>query len=409
MAMTHFTHILQPVQPARARRVSGLVLLAAALLLLSSSAPAASPHSRSTSPDPPPGQVGPRPAPAERTMIPGGGHDVIAPAPGPQSPTTPAQDRFPYSTTVSLAPSPVPAPVVTDPAVSVDAPGPASPPVPAGPGAPDLGTSASSPVPAGPALAGTASQETSAPATLTVPPDPASRTEPASPPVPAGPTETTGPTELASPSRPTGPEPPPVPGSTPVTGTTAGAHPTVLTHGQTAPVAGLTVSDATWLVPDAAGVSVPGSGQSDPAPLPQRSPRVRYTWPTGGPVAVLASFDPPAHDWLRGHRGVDLALAAGSPVRAAAAGTVAFSGPVAGRPVVSIDHADGIRTTYEPVEPCVQAGDHVEAGQVIGTLLAGHRTDGVDALHWGARTGRKSYINPLRLLTSTVIRLKPSR
>ena len=303
----------------------------------------------------------------------------------------------------------VPAPVVTDPAVSVDAPGPASPPVPAGPGAPDLGTSASSPVPAGPALAGTASQETSAPATLTVPPDPASRTEPASPPVPAGPTETTGPTELASPSRPTGPEPPPVPGSTPVTGTTAGAHPTVLTHGQTAPVAGLTVSDATWLVPDAAGVSVPGSGQGDPAPLPQRSPRVRYTWPTGGPVAVLASFDPPAHDWLRGHRGVDLALAAGSPVRAAAAGTVAFSGPVAGRPVVSIDHADGIRTTYEPVEPCVQAGDHVEAGQVIGTLLAGHRTDGVDALHWGARTGRKSYINPLRLLTSTVIRLKPTR
>ena len=174
-------------------------------------------------------------------------------------------------------------------------------------------------------------------------------------------------------------------------------------------MAGLTVSDATWLVPDAAGVSVPGSGQGDPAPLPQRSPRVRYTWPTGGPVAVLASFDPPAHDWLRGHRGVDLALAAGSPVRAAAAGTVAFSGPVAGRPVVSIDHADGIRTTYEPVEPCVQAGDHVEAGQVIGTLLAGHRTDGVDALHWGARTGRKSYINPLRLLTSTAIRLKPTR
>lgn len=356
MAMTHFTHILQPVQPARARRVSGLVLLAAALLLLSSSAPAASPHSRPASPDPPPGQVGPRPAPAERTMTPGGGHDVIAPAPGPQPSTAPTQDRFPYSTTLSLASSPVPAPVAPgDPTVSVDAPGPASPPVP------------------------------------------------------AGPAETAGPTEPASPPRPTAPEPPPVPGSTPVTGTTAGAHPTVLTHGQTAPVAGLTVSDATWLVPDAAGVSVPGSGQGDPAPLPQRSPRVRYTWPTGGPVAVLASFDPPAHDWLRGHRGVDLALAAGSPVRAAAAGTVAFSGPVAGRPVVSIDHADGIRTTYEPVEPCVQAGDHVEAGQVIGTLLAGHRTDGVDALHWGARTGRKSYINPLRLLTPTVIRLKPTR
>ena len=45
--------------------------------------------------------------------------------------------------------------------------------------------------------------------------------------------------------------------------------------------------------------------------------------------------------------------------------------------------------------------------QVIGTLLPGHRADGVDALHWGARTGPKTYVNPLRLLDPPVIRLKP--
>ena len=38
---------------------------------------------------------------------------------------------------------------------------------------------------------------------------------------------------------------------------------------------------------------------------------------------------------------------------------------------------------------------------------AGHRSDGVDALHWGARTGPKTYVNPLRLLRPAVIRLKP--
>ncbi len=55
----------------------------------------------------------------------------------------------------------------------------------------------------------------------------------------------------------------------------------------------------------------------------------------------------------------------------------------------------------------MSAGDAVGAGQVIGTLLAGHRADGPDALHWGARTGKDQYVNPLRLLQPAVIRLKP--
>lgn len=152
-------------------------------------------------------------------------------------------------------------------------------------------------------------------------------------------------------------------------------------------------------------VAAPSAG----ADAGRRAPRPAYTWPTGGPAAVLEGFDPPAVVWGSGHRGVDLALTAGSPVLAAGDGTVVFAGMVAGRPVVSIDHADGIRTTYEPVEAVVGAGETVARGQVIGTLVAGHRADGVDALHWGARTGPKTYINPLRLLDPPVIRLKPVR
>ena len=152
-------------------------------------------------------------------------------------------------------------------------------------------------------------------------------------------------------------------------------------------------------------VAAPSAG----ADAGRRAPHSAYTGPTGGPVAVLEGFDPPAVVWGSGHRGVDLALTAGSPVLAAGDGTVVFAGMVAGRPVISIDHADGIRTTYEPVEAVVGAGDAVGRGQVIGTLVAGHRADGVDALHWGARTGPKTYVNPLRLLDPPVIRLKPVR
>ena len=151
----------------------------------------------------------------------------------------------------------------------------------------------------------------------------------------------------------------------------------------------------------------PGSQAGVQQPHELRRPRGRYQWPTGAPATVVEGFDPPAVVWGRGHRGVDLAAAEGAQIRSAAAGTVAFAGMVAGRPVVSIDHADGIRTTYEPVEPGVSAGETVGAGQVIGTLLPGHRSDGVCALHWGARTGPKTYINPLRLLQPAVIRLKP--
>nr|WP_233195506.1 M23 family metallopeptidase [Corynebacterium sp. 13CS0277] len=121
---------------------------------------------------------------------------------------------------------------------------------------------------------------------------------------------------------------------------------------------------------------------------------------------VLRGFDNPDKPWLPGHRGVDLELAVGAPVFAAGEGTVAFAGVVAGKPVVSIDHGEGLRTTYEPVYALVSRGDVVQAGVVIGRLAPS--VDGYPGLGWGARTGRKSYINPLSLLQRPVIRLKPT-
>ena len=137
----------------------------------------------------------------------------------------------------------------------------------------------------------------------------------------------------------------------------------------------------------------------------------RLAWPLHPRPVVLRTFDAPAPDWQRGHRGVDLSGSAGQPVHAADAGTVVFAGLLAGRPVISIAHPGGLRTSYEPVEALVRPGQRVDAGTTIGTLVAGHPGCGAAAcLHWGAMWGRAAnadYVDPLGLVVTTSIRLKP--
>lgn len=202
------------------------------------------------------------------------------------------------------------------------------------------------------------------------------------------------------------------PASVAVAGSAPGAQPVVhVAAGATAHVT--------------AGVSagVPAAPGRAPATLPMASMRVSYVSPTGGDPVVLVPFDAPAQEWLAGHRGVDLHLGDALPVRAPAPGVVAFAGSVAGRPVVSVDHPDGIRTSYEPVSTTLTAGAAVAAGDVLGTLVADPRLDSADAtaraeglhgpgvLHWGARArddgGRWRYLDPMSLLRAPVIRLLP--
>lgn len=139
---------------------------------------------------------------------------------------------------------------------------------------------------------------------------------------------------------------------------------------------------------------------------------MRLQWPLrpGLPV-ITRAFDAPAPDWRRGHRGVDLAGAAGQPVYAAGPGTVVFAGLLAGRPVVSLAHPGGLRTSYEPVEASVRPGRQVYPGTPLGRLLGGHPGCPVAAcLHWGAMWGpaaRADYLDPVGLVETTPIRLKP--
>lgn len=128
-----------------------------------------------------------------------------------------------------------------------------------------------------------------------------------------------------------------------------------------------------------------------------------WQWPLAPRPSVLRGFDPPPKPWLSGHRGVDLGLGtAGTPVMSPAAGTVSFAGVVVDRPVITIDHGGGLRSSFEPVDSTLAVGEAVAAGQVVGTVLPGH-CPAAQCLHWGVRDGEE-YVNPLQF----VLDLRPS-
>src|ERR1700756_849973 len=145
--------------------------------------------------------------------------------------------------------------------------------------------------------------------------------------------------------------------------------------------------------------------------VPASADDVRLDWPLRPPPPLARGFDAPSPDWNPGHRGVDLPGTPGQPVYAAGAATVVFAGLLAGRPVVSLAHPGGLHTSYEPVRARVRVGQLLTAGTVIGELLAGHPgCPAAACLHWGAMWGsaaRADYVDPLGLLASTPVRLKP--
>jgi murein DD-endopeptidase MepM/ murein hydrolase activator NlpD len=121
-----------------------------------------------------------------------------------------------------------------------------------------------------------------------------------------------------------------------------------------------------------------------------------YAWPVEGPV--IRGFDPPEQPYGTGHRGIDIGADPGTPVRAAEDGVVAFAGPIGGSLFVSLDHADGIRTTYSWLSTvAVSRGQEVLRGAILGTTGGGHPRVEPPHLHFGARIG-ETYIDPMTLL-----------
>jgi murein DD-endopeptidase MepM/ murein hydrolase activator NlpD len=118
-----------------------------------------------------------------------------------------------------------------------------------------------------------------------------------------------------------------------------------------------------------------------------------WTWPVEGPV--IRGFDRPDTPFGAGHRGIDIAVPAGTPVLAADAGVVTFAGPVGGRLFVTIDHGATLESTYSFLSAvAVRRGTAVETGQVIGRSGTGHADEPVPHLHFGVKLADE-YVDPL--------------
>lgn len=120
-----------------------------------------------------------------------------------------------------------------------------------------------------------------------------------------------------------------------------------------------------------------------------------WIWPVSA-FRVVAPYVQPAHRYGPGHRGIDLEAVGSVVVVAPADGVIAFAGTVADRPLVTVDHGEGLVTTLEPVTSSLAPGAEVRRGEPVGELgLGGHTAPG--ALHFGVRLNGE-YVNPLLLL-----------
>ncbi len=131
-----------------------------------------------------------------------------------------------------------------------------------------------------------------------------------------------------------------------------------------------------------------------------------WRWPAAGRISQSYGC---TGAWTNGrvgrcrhfHNGMDIANRAGTPIRAARSGFVAYVGwsPYERRDrawIVIINHGGGLRTWYAHMLPRrvrgAGRGDHVAAGELIGYMGATGRATGVH-LHFGVQKGNR-FVNP---------------
>ena len=119
----------------------------------------------------------------------------------------------------------------------------------------------------------------------------------------------------------------------------------------------------------AARLAATGSAPLPPGPIRAGSGS-GLIWPVDGPV-VSGFGSRTINGSYEYHPGIDIAVPSGTPIRAAAAGTVIFTEPEASSGgygnYTCIDHGGGLSTCYAHQESfAVSAGQQVSQGQVIG-------------------------------------------
>ena len=123
------------------------------------------------------------------------------------------------------------------------------------------------------------------------------------------------------------------------------------------------------------------------------SASVEYQSPSD--AEIVDHFRLPPKPWMAGNRGIDYGTSAGAQIGAAAAGRVIFAGQVGGALHVTVEHADGLRTSYSFLASiAVSAGEQVRVGDVVG--IAG------GPFHFGVRAPDDTYLDPEALLAGAL-------
>jgi murein DD-endopeptidase MepM/ murein hydrolase activator NlpD len=115
-------------------------------------------------------------------------------------------------------------------------------------------------------------------------------------------------------------------------------------------------------------------------------------WPVSGPITSGFGWR-----WGRMHEGIDIGVPCGTPIHAAASGTVIYAGWMSGYGnFVIIDHGGGLATAYAHQSAIYVSGGSVSQGQVIGAVgSTGHSTG--CHLHFEVRINGTP-VNPLNYL-----------
>ena len=179
----------------------------------------------------------------------------------------------------------------------------------------------------------------------------------------------------------------------------------------------LIIPIATAAAPDPEPVpTAPGAGSPTPEPpsakkpLPDEKTEASGTKPKGTPPSPDMEAEkttpskmamPASGKIIRGYdakknQGIDIAAAAGSPVKSAAAGTVTvLSSDTNGKGIVIIRHAGDLLTVYVGVSGMVvKKGDKVKRGQEIGKVASGDPA----FVHFEVRNTSKQSFDPVGYL-----------
>jgi murein DD-endopeptidase MepM/ murein hydrolase activator NlpD len=123
------------------------------------------------------------------------------------------------------------------------------------------------------------------------------------------------------------------------------------------------------------------------------APSSGFIWPVNGPLT-----SPYGMRWGRLHAGIDIGVGFGTPIRAAASGTVIYAGWLGGYGnLVVIDHGAGLSTAYgHQQQISVSNGQQVAQGTVIGEVGSTGNSTGPH-LHFEVRVNG-SAVDPLGYL-----------